>query len=258
MSTDLRRHAVGLLDVAREQEVELLVGAAELHVGVDRHRVVALEQRVEQLEDRDRRAGRVALGEVVALEQLRHRGGARERGTAPPSACQPLAVAAHLGAVGVEHRERLAPGRSRALRSISSGVEHRPRRGAAARVPHARRVVADDQHHRVADVLELAQLAEHHHVAEVDVGRGRVDPELHPQRPALAELALELPLGKGVDDVPEQERHRACDSVMGPMLESRARRTASGVPPLTPPPSLARLTDARGAAGMQEPARHPA
>ena len=49
--------AVGALDVAAEQQVERLVGAAELDVGVDRDRVVALQQRVQRLEDRDRLAG---------------------------------------------------------------------------------------------------------------------------------------------------------------------------------------------------------
>ena len=70
----LRRLAVGRLDVAAEQQVELLVGAAQLDVGLDRHRVVALQQRVEQLERRDRRVRFQPLLEVVALEQPRHRG----------------------------------------------------------------------------------------------------------------------------------------------------------------------------------------
>ena len=49
----------------------------------------------------------------------------------------------------------------------------------------------------MAHVLELAQLAQDDRVAEVDVGRGGVDAELHPQRPALAELPLEGALGQG-------------------------------------------------------------
>ena len=65
----LRRLAVGGLHVAAEQQVELLVGAAELDVGLDRDRVVALEHRVEQLERRDRLRVGHPLGEVVALEQ---------------------------------------------------------------------------------------------------------------------------------------------------------------------------------------------
>src|ERR1700712_5757574 len=39
-------------------------------VGADRDGVVGLHERIEQLEDRDRLLRRVALGEVVALEQL--------------------------------------------------------------------------------------------------------------------------------------------------------------------------------------------
>ena len=51
-------------------------------------------------------------------------------------------------------------------------------------------------------VLELPQLAQNDGVAEVDVRRGRVDPELHPQRAALAELALAAP--------PRGGRRRRC------------------------------------------------
>ena len=95
-----------------------------------------------------------------------------------------------------------------ALRVDLLAGELRPRRRAPARVAHARGVVADDQHDGVAAVLELAQLAQDHGVAEVDVGRGRVDPELHPQRPALAQLALERALGQGVDGVAGEETGR--------------------------------------------------
>ena len=69
----LRRLAVGGLDVAAEEQVELLVGPPELDVGLDRDRVVALQQRVEQLQRGDRRVRRQPLLEVVALEQARHR-----------------------------------------------------------------------------------------------------------------------------------------------------------------------------------------
>ena len=96
VSTHLLGLAVGALDVAAEQQVEGLVGAAELDVGAHRDRVVALQQRVEQLEDRDRRAGGVALGEVVALEQLRDRRRAREAEEVLHRHVEPLAVEAHL------------------------------------------------------------------------------------------------------------------------------------------------------------------
>ncbi len=51
----------------------------------------------------------------------------------------------------------------------------------------------------MARVLKGAQLVEHHHVAEVDVGRRGVDPQLHPQRPLGLELLREPALGQRVD-----------------------------------------------------------
>ena len=47
----------------------------------------------------------------------------------------------------------------------------------------------------MAGLLELAQLLEHDRVAEVDVGRGRVDAELDPQRPPAASCSSSLPSG---------------------------------------------------------------
>ena len=62
------------------------------------------------------------------------------------------------------------------------------------------------------EVLELAQLLQDDGVAEVDVGRGRVDAELDAQRAALArgrELAPRArPAGSDVDGVAGQERRR--------------------------------------------------
>ena len=60
----------------------------------------------------------------------------------------------------------------------------------------------------MAGVLELAQLLEHDGVAEVDVGGGRVEPELDAQRPALGEPPLERPGGQAVDRVAGQEGGR--------------------------------------------------
>ena len=55
--TRLRLLAEVLLQVAAHEEVELLLGAAQLDVGAHGHRVVALGQRVEHLEHRDRLVG---------------------------------------------------------------------------------------------------------------------------------------------------------------------------------------------------------
>ena len=49
----LRLLAVVLLQRAAHQQVELLVGAAELDIGLQRHRVVALHQRIQEFMQRD-------------------------------------------------------------------------------------------------------------------------------------------------------------------------------------------------------------
>ena len=154
----LRLLAVRLLDVAPQQQVELLVGPPQLDVGVDRHRVVSLEQRIEQLEYRDRLLRCVALREVVALEELRHRRGAREPEELLHLHREPLAVEAHLGAVRVEDLERLL------LERLGVAVDllrrqHGPLGRAPAGVSHARGVIADDQDDRVAAVLKFPQFA---------------------------------------------------------------------------------------------------
>ena len=70
----------------------------------------------------------------------------------------------------------------------------------------------------MARVLEGAQLVEHDHVPEVDVGGRRVDPQLDPQRPPTLELLGQTALGQRLDGALEQAprlrggrgiRHRA-------------------------------------------------
>src|SRR5690606_13837754 len=52
--------------------------------------------------------------------------------------------------------------------------------------------VADQEHHLVAEVLELAHLVQQHRVAQVQVGGGRVEPGLDPQRAPQLEPGLQL------------------------------------------------------------------
>jgi hypothetical protein len=56
----------------------------------------------------------------------------------------------------------------------------------------------------VPEVLELAQFLQHDRVTQMDVGRRRVDAQLHAQGLALRQLALELSPRKGFDCIAEQ------------------------------------------------------
>ena len=70
---DLWLLVVRPLEVSSDEEVEVLVGPADLDVGADGDRVVALQERVHELAHRDRLPRLVPLGEVVALEHPRDR-----------------------------------------------------------------------------------------------------------------------------------------------------------------------------------------
>ena len=87
VSTACSGCAVGALHVAAEQQVEGLVGAAELDVGLDRDRVVALHQRIEQLEHRDRRRARRSAWRSRRARAAARRSSCARGGRAPPSAC---------------------------------------------------------------------------------------------------------------------------------------------------------------------------
>ena len=65
----LRFLAVLALELAADDEVKALVRAAELEVGVERDRVIALHQRVEELMHRDRQVFTETLREVIALKE---------------------------------------------------------------------------------------------------------------------------------------------------------------------------------------------
>ena len=81
---------------------------------------------------------------------------------------------------------------------------------AAVKSPH-------EEDHRVTEVLELAQLVEHDRVADVNVGRGRVEPELAAKGFARGlrarELLLELRFDQKGVRAAANERHRFADLV---------------------------------------------
>jgi hypothetical protein len=221
----LRRLPQCLLHVAREQEVERLVGPPQLDVGLHGDGVIALEDGVQQLERGDWAALLHPAGKVVALEKARDREPSQQAEQLVGAHVQPLAVAPHLGAPRVEDLERLVLKRRRVLLDLLRG-QQRALRSLAARVPDAGGEVPDDQDDGMTCILEGAQLVEHHHVAEMDIGRSRIDPELHAQRAPLLELLLERSAREDLDRAGREIallepriRHRA-----NARLTARARR----------------------------------
>ena len=69
---DARKATIAALEVASHQQVERLVGPADLDVRLHHHRVVPLHEGIEHLVDVDRDTGLQALGEVVTLQRARH------------------------------------------------------------------------------------------------------------------------------------------------------------------------------------------
>jgi hypothetical protein len=148
---DLRLLAVARHQVAADEEVEELVGAAELDVVLQRDRVVGLEQRVEELVHVDRPLLLEALGEIVALQHARH-GVLRAQLDHARGAelVEPLGVVANQGRVGVEHLEGLLLVGARGLHHLVAG-EARAQIVLPGRVADHRGEVADDEDHRVPE-----------------------------------------------------------------------------------------------------------
>ena len=106
----------------------------------------------------------------------------------------PLGVVAQHGLLRIEDLECLVNVGLRVLLNLLAR-ELRARGVAPGRVPDERRAVADDECHLMPQILELAQLAQGHRMAQMDIGGCRIDAELHVQRHAALELLQERRFG---------------------------------------------------------------
>src|SRR5688572_6076388 len=188
----LRLLAVLLLQLATDQEVELLVSAAELDVGFHRDRVIALHQRIEKLMQRDRLLAGEALGKIVALEKLRDGVlGSEADDALGPQLVRPLRVVENLSLRGVKDLENLLlisfcipldlfARERRTCLVLARGVADHPGE------------IADQELHLMAQLLKIAQLVDYDGMAEVQVGRGRIEAELHAKLAPAGELFRQL------------------------------------------------------------------
>ena len=181
---DLGLLAVAALQLASGNEVEFLVGAAQLNVGFEGDRVVALRQRVEQLVQGDGLFFLETLVELVALEHLRD---GEVRGEADHALeakiVEPLGVEANFGFVAVEDAEYLFRVRLRVFLDLFP--RHLLARDRAPRrIANERGEVSHEEDDGVAEILEVFQLAHQHGVTEVQIGRGGIEPGFDAERNA--------------------------------------------------------------------------
>jgi hypothetical protein len=85
------------------------------------------------------------------------------------------------------------------LLEVSAGVgfdllarQRRTGRVAPRRIADHRGEIADQEDHGVPEVLQLAHLVQHHRMAQVQVGRRRIQPQLDPQGDAGLLAARQL------------------------------------------------------------------
>ena len=178
----LLRLTIFRLQMATHHQVELLVGAAHFQIGLERHRVIALQQRVQKLVQADGAAFGKARVEVVALHHAGHGVLGRQLDhAASAQLVAPLAVVTNFGLGRVQHLGGLGVIRL----GIDLDLLGRQRRTggvAARRIANQGREVTDQKDYLMAQILQLAHLVEHHGVTQVDVGGRGVQTQLDAQR----------------------------------------------------------------------------
>ena len=206
-----------LLDLASEEQVEELIRATELHVRLDRHRVIGLAERIEDLVRADGGSLLHSVGEILTLQHLlKRRLGHETEDVGGGHHCKPFGVVAHLEMLSVEDQIHLLEIGLR-VRGHLFGAEHGPCLGSSAGVADHRRVVADDQHHRMSLILKQAQRVEHHEMTDMEVGGRGIEAKLHAQLVAAlearAKVVLDMDLNRPLPQAIEKRaRH---DAAMG-------------------------------------------
>ena len=178
------------LQIAAHGHVEFLIGAPQLQIRLDGMGVVTLQQGIEEFVQGNRRSRSVAVGEILLGQHLAHGGHPQEfNHLRQGQARQPFTVAAHLKAArGLEIQEGLVLGQAlpklgqvgAGIRLHGLGAELHPGRTLAGGIANAGGEIANDQHRRVARILEGPQFAEQNRMPQVDIGARGVDAELHP------------------------------------------------------------------------------
>ncbi len=169
------------LQLAADQQVELLVAAAQLHVGLQGHRIVPLHQRIKQFVDGNRFPVLVALGKIVALEDAGHRiGGGQLDDLHRRHDAEPARVEIDHRFFRVKELENLF------LVGLGIGgdlfpAQRRPGLVPAAGIADQAGEISDQKDNGVPQVLEVLHLADQDGMSQVDVGGGGIKAGLDQQ-----------------------------------------------------------------------------
>src|SRR3954462_14543228 len=146
-----------------------MIRAAEFHIALQGHRVITLNERVQEFVDGNGLVAFVPLGEIVSLQHARNSvtGGYLDepRSLHIP---EPARIEIDRGFLGIEDLEYLL--------LVSSGIRfdlvasEGGSRGIAPRwIPNHSGEITDEERDLVTESLELAHLVDEHGVAEVQI-----------------------------------------------------------------------------------------
>ncbi len=159
-----------------------MIGAAEFDIGAEGDRIIALDERVEQLVDADWDSALKPFGEVVALHHLGegHLGGEPDK-LLRSEAVHPTGVEVDPCPIGIEQLEDLL------LVGLGVGVDLFPGQGGTGRVaarwiPDQGGEVPDQEDHFVAQLLKVAHLPDQHGMAQMQIRCRWVEARLDTQR----------------------------------------------------------------------------
>src|SRR5438105_5360009 len=171
----LRFLSVVPLQLAADQQVEFLVGAAKLDIGLQRDRIVALGQRVQELVNGDRLSALITLCEVVALEHAGDRifGGEADHSIRAERG-QPGGIECDLGLFPIEDEKYLV-GVGLGVGIELIGRKRRPGYVTTGGIADHSGEVADQKNNVMPEVLKLVKLVELHSMSKVQIGPGRVE-----------------------------------------------------------------------------------
>ena len=202
---DLAGHALFVLKIAADHDVEKLVGAAEFHIGFDHHGVPALHDRVLDFVGADGLAFVEPVAEILAHEHLLKGHSAVELDDLLEAhALEPLAVENNRRPLAIENFEGLLLETFGIRQNLGVGELRAGDRAAGGVADHGGEV-ADDQDRVVPLILKIAELRKRDAVAEVDIRRGGIDAEFDAERAAELQLLGEFLLADDLCATPEKK-----------------------------------------------------